>query len=93
LRNADQHFGIFVFPRKSFSFVKFTDQASWLVLAPETLFWRLTGTIAGTIFGRGAIDIRGLATPRGDVHGVRSATRTNNWNGRSRIGTMKSYAA
>jgi hypothetical protein len=37
---------IFDFPRKSFSGFYFPDRASWLPLALEALFWRVTGTMA-----------------------------------------------
>ncbi len=37
------------FPRKSFRLFTFFNQATWLVLALETLFWRVTGTIVGTV--------------------------------------------
>ena len=39
---------IFDFPRKSFTLFQFTDQATWLLLALEALFWGATGTIVGT---------------------------------------------
>jgi hypothetical protein len=38
------------FPRKSFRFFSFSDQAKWLALALEALFRRVTGTIVGRIF-------------------------------------------
>jgi hypothetical protein len=40
---------IFIFPRKSFTLFHFTDRASWLVLALRAHFWRVTGTIVGTV--------------------------------------------
>ena len=39
---------IFVFPRKSSRFNHFPDRANWLLLAPKTPFWQVTGTIVGT---------------------------------------------
>jgi hypothetical protein len=37
------------FPRKSFIIFYFPDRASWLALALNALFWRVSGTIAGTV--------------------------------------------
>jgi len=39
----------FDFPRKSFRLFHFTYQATWLALALEALFWRVSGTIVGTV--------------------------------------------
>ena len=45
---------IFDFPRKSFAIFYFPDRASWLALALDTLFWRVSRTIVGTGFGDGS---------------------------------------
>ena len=37
------------FPRKCFTYFNFLGRASWLLLALEACFWRVTGTIVGTI--------------------------------------------
>ena len=39
----------FDFPRKSFDCFSFSNQLTWLLLAPEAPFWGATGTIAGTV--------------------------------------------
>src|SRR5688572_30679942 len=39
---------ILVFPRKSFRFINFSDQAAWILLAGIGLSFRATGTIVGT---------------------------------------------
>jgi hypothetical protein len=49
LLNADQHFGHRVFPRKSSRFNHFLNHATWLLLALEVPFWKLAGTILGTL--------------------------------------------
>ena len=49
LLNGTRLSDIFNFPRKSFTLFHFTDRATWLPLALETLFWRVTGTIVGTL--------------------------------------------
>jgi hypothetical protein len=49
LLNADQHFGHRRFPRKSFSSYHIADCATWLPLAVIGRFWRLAGTISGTV--------------------------------------------
>jgi hypothetical protein len=36
-------------PRKSFAIFYFPDRARWLVLALEMLFWRVAGTVLGTV--------------------------------------------
>jgi hypothetical protein len=52
----------FNFPRKSFRFFYFSEQATWLVLALEALFWRVTGTIVGTVPPRDAA-VRRIGCP------------------------------
>jgi hypothetical protein len=49
LLNAGQHFGAFMFPRKSSRLNHFLDRPIWLLLALEFLFRDLAGTIVGTV--------------------------------------------
>ena len=49
LLNADQHFAIAVFPRKSARFNNFLYRATWLLLALNARFLELAGTIVGTV--------------------------------------------
>jgi hypothetical protein len=49
LLNGNRLSDIFDSPRKSFRLFTFFNQATWLVLALEMLFWRVTGTIVGTV--------------------------------------------
>ena len=67
-RGRDRHHGAIFLANHSL-FFNFTDPASWLVLALETLFWQITGTIAGTILeprpqaGRASLGLHVPHTP------------------------------
>jgi hypothetical protein len=47
---------IFDFPRKSFTLFHFTDRLSRLALALDTLSWRVSGTIVGTVLSSRSVD-------------------------------------
>ena len=38
-----------IFLANPFTFIYFPNRATWLLLAPEALFWRVAGTIVGTV--------------------------------------------
>jgi hypothetical protein len=63
LLNADQPVGHFRFSSQIKPLNKFLDRASWLLLAPEALFWRLTGTIVGTAHSAGCSTLSALEMP------------------------------
>ncbi len=47
--NGNPPLGDLDFPRKSVTFCHFSNQTIWLALALKALFWRVTGTIVGTV--------------------------------------------